>query len=111
MPFEVNAALEHVWVDLFLAFGWLLTAIGGAAIAICILGGCLEAVERHLVKRVHRERAAGAAKPIVIIEAKEIERALPSPLQVRALVAEDEVQALLDEEAGRATARAFTRHA
>ena|SRR5947209_4736922 len=110
MPFEFTAPFEEIWGDLLLAFGWLLTAMGVAALAACILCGCLEAVERCLAGRGQRERAAGPARQVVMLGPEQTGCAPP----VRSLddtpAADDEVQAALCGEAGRRVARAFAHH-
>jgi hypothetical protein len=46
MPFNAHA-LDQIWIDFLLILGFVLTGGSLIAVALCVLGGCLDAIERR----------------------------------------------------------------
>ncbi len=76
MPNELHAALDQLWADLLLSVGWALIAASGVALAICVLGGCLSAVDRRRAERDRRLRSERSPQPIVVLETQASQPAL-----------------------------------
>jgi len=64
MPFQ-PPSLDQMWVDFLLIFGFALTGGSLIALGLCVLGGCLELLERRRDRRV-RSRNPGLAQAIVL---------------------------------------------
>jgi hypothetical protein len=63
MPDEMYAALDQLWVNLLLTIGLSVTLAGVIAIALCALGGCLDAAHRRQAEKSQRRRIARLRQP------------------------------------------------
>lgn len=93
MPLEWTGGLEKAWPELLLLLGWILTAASGVAIALCVLGGCLDALERRRVRRVERDRRAVGGQPLSALQTTASGPSPVSPLPTETRPAGDEAQA------------------
>jgi len=80
MPNEMRAALEQLWPNLLLTLGWVLIIASGVAIALCVLGGCLDAIDRRRAERDQRHRVARSRQPVAVLDTTGSQPALRTAL-------------------------------
>ena len=107
MPLELTSGLDTTWVDLLLLLGWVLTIASGFAIALCLVGGCLDAMERRRAGQHGRDRSAGRGRRIAVLEATVTELAPVNLFREETRAVDDGVEAFclctdVQQEANRA---------
>jgi hypothetical protein len=107
MPLEFNTGIEQAWTDLLLLLGWVLTGVSVVAVALCLLGGCLQAADRRRAMRNQRDLIARQTPQLSTLEVIGLELSPDNHLLEEIRTVDDGVQAYLYDEIKQGANRAF----